>query len=248
MSNTKSLMLTMGDRTQEAVFRQLVDDNETRIMNDPMLPELQNNLKGMNELVKERSKQNILTYSQFLPYLELFGREDVKGLSPEVRIERRKLLAHYYKNVINPQEITIILSDDRKWVVGVHDVIFRKVQSANPGQETLRINATMEIQQQRKNQQAAGMAAMDLGAEVITANDAANNSPMVVKSTMDSVLVRVIQDRIIKAQEMGLPGTPYELPGKAVHALIDASGEETEGGVETPHEQTGYDDDTTTLS
>ena len=237
---SESMMNLIGIPARESEFKKLVAENEKRIMEDDSQPVLQQQLKGMAEVVKERSKQNVITYSQFRPYYELFGRTDVTDVSVDDR-NRRRVLFEAYLKVINPQEITIILSDDRKFVVGAHDRIFRKIASANPGEETLRINATIQTQQERNNAEAAGNAAQDLAAEVAKANRNETYGASIAKTTMDSILVDRIQKMIVKAQEAGLPGAPYEEPCKTIseHTVPDTTEDsEPSSGHSDPDEDT----------
>lgn len=245
MTEHLSLMSLIGQPSRSKEFEDLVESNTARIMADESQPDLKKQLTNMSELVTARNKQNIITQSQFMPYLELFGRTDVDDVSIEDRHRRRLLFDRYIKTLINPQEITIILSDDRKFVVGVHDRIFRKIKSANPGEETLRINATIQMQQERKNADAAGVGAKELAAEVARANTGAANDADIRKTTLDSVLVRVIQKRIEQAHTMGLPGAPYEEPCKQMAELAGIPA--TKSSDDNPDDD-GHDDDTTVLS
>ena len=245
MTQQPSLMSLIGQPSRSKEFEELVASNTARIMADESQPDLQKQLSNMAELVSTRNKQNIITQSQCMPYLELFGRTDVTDVSVEDRHRRRLLFDRYVKTLINPQEITIILSEDRKFVVGVHDRIFRKIKSANPGEETLRINATIQMQQERKNADAAGAGAKELAAEVARANTGLTNDADIRKTTLDSVLVRVIQKRIEQAHKMGLPGAPYEEPCKQ---MAEIAGVPEKNASSDPSDDDGYDDDTTVLS
>lgn len=233
MTTQPSLMALVGKPKLKDAFEQAVKANIDRIMQDPRQPELAEQMKSIEELSTERSRQNIITLSQFQPYFVLFGATDTKDLDVEVKRSRQRLFEQYVKTVINPQQITIILSDDRKLVVGVHDRILIKLQSADGSDEVARLDGIIISNQKRNRGDDAGRAMDGLATEVAIANDVRNNPEQTAKNFLDSVLVSVIQKKLQEAIDAGHVGFPFEGPsssGESDH-MDDPSDNPDDGGM-----------------
>lgn len=212
MSNTElpESFGLVGKPDKRKDFESFREENEKRIASDPGCALLAEQMRDIRKFSAERGKQNVITLSMFQPYIGLFDPTPKTDLSPEVVRQRRILFNQYAETVINPQEITIILSDDKKWVVGAHDRILRPTATVEPTDSNATLAGTIISNQERKRDGAAGRGLDSFGAQFSMANHADNNPEQVKKVYLDSVLISVIQKELNMAIEKNLPGIPWD--------------------------------------
>lgn len=241
-----SALSLVGNLSQAELFERLREENEKRIEQDPSCVLLAEQMRDIRGFAAERTRQNIITIGQFRPYLSLFDATEKKDLSPEVLRQRRQLFAEYTAKVINPQEITIIVSEDREWVVGTHDRIIRPLASVDSSDETAALTGSIILNQERKRMESAGRGLDSFGSRFARSNSAENNEEQVKKIYLDSILVAVIQKELNLALAAGKPGIPFAKPFRKPEPgeVVET---DTNTGDTTPVASSGEEDTTILL-